>query len=153
MGRIVRQVIREDSSTPKSRRLKKIIFNNFDIDLDGKIKQINRYSEIPKSFTEQYLSLSTPKTFQDKLSFGPMYLIHFNKDKIANKQYLYQSGTDLMDQDGNFWSGNQLMKLLGLNVMGLKIDDLIDIYYQNMYDMWKLLSLNNKEINIIISHS
>ena len=135
LGRIVRQVIREDSSTPKSRRLKKIIFNNFDIDLDGKIKQINRYSEIPKSFTEQYLSLSTPKTFQDKLSFGPMYLIHFNKYKIANKQYLYQSGTDLMDQDGNFWSGNQLMKLLGLNVMGLKIDDLIDIYYQNMYDM------------------
>ena len=53
LGRIVRQVIREDSSTPKSRRLKKIIFNNFDIDLDGKIKQINRYSEIPKSFTEQ----------------------------------------------------------------------------------------------------
>lgn len=132
LGRIVRQVIREDRSTPKSRRLKKIIFNNFDIDLDGKIKQINRYSEIPKLFTEQYLSLSTPKTFQDKLSFGSMYLIHFNKDKIANKQYLYQSGTDLMNQDGNFWSGNQLMKLLGLNVMGLKIDDLIDIYYQNM---------------------
>jgi hypothetical protein len=45
------------------------------------------------------------------------------------------------------------MKLLGLNVMGLKIDDLIDIYYQNMYDMWKLLSLNNKEINIVTSHS
>ena len=135
LGRIVRQIIREDSLTPKSRRLKKIIFNNFDIDLDGKIKQINRYSEIPKSFTEQYLSLSTPKTFQDKLSFGPMYLIHFNIDKVMNKQFLYQSGSHLMDKDGNFWNGNQLMKLLGLNVMGLKIDDLIDIYYQNMYDI------------------
>ena len=129
LGRIVRQVIREDSSTPKSIRLKKIIFNNFEIDLDGKIKQINRYSEIPKSFFEN--SLRTPKDYQDEINLKPMYLIHFDIDK----QYLYQRGSYLMDQDGNFWSGNQLMKLLGLNVMGLKINDLIDIYYQDMYDM------------------
>ena len=135
LGRIVRQVIREDSSTPKSRRLKKIIFNNFDIDLDGKIKQINRYSEIPKSFTEQYLSLSTPKTFQDKLSFGPMYLIQFDKGKLANKQFLYQNGSDLIDQDGESWGETYLMKFIGLNVMDLKIDDLIDIYYENIYDL------------------
>ena len=64
-----------------------------------------------------------------------MYLIHFDKDKVMNKQYLYQSGGYLMDQDGNFWSGTHLMELLGLNLIGLKIDDLIDIYYESIYDI------------------
>jgi hypothetical protein len=64
-----------------------------------------------------------------------MYLIQFDKDKLANKQYLYQSGKDLMDQDGELWSETYLMKLIGLNFMDLKIDDLIDIYYENIYDL------------------
>ena len=135
LGRIVIQVIREDSLTQKSRKLKKIIKNNFEIDLDGKIKEINRYSEIPKSFTEKYLSLSTPKGFQDKIQFSPMYLIQFDNGEIANKQYLYQNGTYLMDQDGNFWSETHLMELLDLNLMGLNVDDLIDIYYESIYDI------------------
>ena len=135
LGRIVIQVIREDSLTQKSRKLKKIIKNNFEIDLDGKIKEINRYSEIPKSFTEKYLSLSTPKAFQDKIQFGPMYLIDFYKDKVVNKQYLYQNGTNLMDQDGEFWSETYLIELLDLNLMGLNVDDLIDIYYESIYDI------------------
>jgi hypothetical protein len=40
-----------------------------------------------------------------------------------------------MDQDGEFWSETYLMKLIGLNFMDLKIDDLIDIYYENIYDL------------------
>ena len=135
LGRIVIQVIREDSLTQKSRKLKKIIKNNFEIDLDGKIKEINRYSEIPKSFTEKYLSLSTPKGFQDKIQFGPMYLIQFDKGKLANKQFLHQNGSDLIDQDGESWGETYLMKFIGLNVMDLKIDDLIDIFYENIYDL------------------
>jgi hypothetical protein len=135
LGRIVRQVIRENSLTQKSGKIKKIIKNNFEIDFNGKIKEINRYSEIPKSFLEKYLSLSTPKAFQDKIKFGQMYLIDVYKDKVINKKYLYQSGSDLMDQDGEFWSENQLMGLLGLNLMGLNINDLIDIYYESIYDI------------------
>jgi hypothetical protein len=135
LGRIVRQVIRENSLTQKSGKIKKIIKNNFEIDFNGKIKEINRYSEIPKSFLEKYLSLNTPKAFQDKIKFGQMYLIDVYKDKVINKKYLYQSGSDLMDQDGEFWSENQLMGLLGLNLMGLNINDLIDIYYESIYDI------------------
>jgi len=135
LGRIVRQVIRENSLTKKSGKIKKIIKNNFEIDFNGKIKEINRYSEIPKSFLEKYLSLNTPKSFQDKIQFGQMYLIDVYKDKVINKKYLYQSGSDLMDQDGEFWSENQLMGLLGLNLMGLNINDLIDIYYESIYDI------------------
>jgi hypothetical protein len=135
LGRIVRQVIRENSLTQKSGKIKKIIKNNFEIDFNGKIKEINRYSEIPKLFLEKYLSLNTPKAFQDKIKFGQMYLIDVYKDKVINKKYLYQSGSDLMDQDGEFWSENQLMGLLGLNLMGLNINDLIDIYYESIYDI------------------
>jgi len=135
LGRIVRQVIRENSLTQKSGKIKKIIKNNFEIDFNGKIKEINRYSEIPKLFLEKYLSLNTPKAFQDKIQFGQMYLIDVYKDKVINKKYLYQSGSDLMDQDGEFWSENQLMGLLGLNLMGLNINDLIDIYYESIYDI------------------
>jgi hypothetical protein len=62
-------------------------------------------------------------------------LIDVYKDKVINKKYLYQSGSDLMDQDGEFWSENQLMGLLGLNLMGLNINDLIDIYYESIYDI------------------
>jgi hypothetical protein len=135
LGRIVRQVIRENSLTQKSGKIKKIIKNNFEIDFNGKIKEINRYSEIPKLFLEKYLSLNTPKAFQDKIKFGQMYLIDVYKEKVINKKYLYQSGSDLMDQDGEFWSENQLMGLLGLNLMGLNINDLIDIYYESIYDI------------------
>jgi hypothetical protein len=119
----------------KTDKFKKFLKNHFEIDLDGKIKEINRYSEIPKSFTEKYLSLSTPKAFQDKIQFGPMYLIQFDKGILANRQYLYQNGTNLMDQDGEFWSETYLIELLGLNIMGLNIDDLIDIYYESIYDI------------------
>ena len=119
----------------KTNKFKKFLKNHFEIDLNGKIKEINRYSEIPKSFIEKYLSLTTPKGFQDKIQFGPMYLIQFDNGKIANKQYLYQNGTNLMDQDGNFWSETHLMELLGLNIMGLSVDDLIDIYYESIYDI------------------
>ena len=132
---IVKRVIREYNENLNHNKIKNFIKNNFEIDLNGKIKEINRYSEIPKSFSEKYISLSTPKAFQDKIQFGPMYLIQFDKDELANKQYLYQRGSNLMDQDGEFWSETYLMKLIGLNFMDLKIDDLIDIYYENIYDL------------------
>ena len=119
----------------KTDKFKKFLKNRFEIDLTGKIKEINRFSQIPNSFKEKYLSLSTPRAFQDKIQFGPMYLIDFYKDKVINKKYLYQSGSDLMDQDGEFWSENHLMELLGLNIMGLNVDDLIDIYYESIYDI------------------
>jgi hypothetical protein len=132
---IVKRVIREYKENLNHNKIKNFIKNNFEIDLNGKIKEINRYSEIPKSFSEKYISLSTPKAFQDKIKFGQMYLIDVYKDKVINKKYLYQSGSDLMDQDGEFWSENQLMGLLGLNLMGLNINDLIDIYYESIYDI------------------
>ena len=44
--RIVKRVISEDSLTPKSKKLKEIIKKKFGIDLTGKIKEINRSSEI-----------------------------------------------------------------------------------------------------------
>ena len=127
--RIVKRVISEDSLTPKSKKLKEIIKKKFGIDLTGKIKEINRSSEIPKSFFKN--SLRTPKDYQDEINLKPMYLIHFDIDK----QYLYQRGSFLMDQDGNFWSGTNIMDSLGLNLLGLKIDDLIDIYYESMFDI------------------
>ncbi len=132
---IVKRVIREYNENLNHNKIKNFIKNNFEIDLNGKIKEINRYSEIPKSFLEKYLSLNTPKAFQDKIKFGQMYLIDVYKDKVINKKYLYQSGSNLMDQDGEFWSETYLMKLIGLNFMDLKIDDLIDIYYENIYDL------------------
>jgi hypothetical protein len=119
----------------KTDKFKKFLKNHFEIDLDGKIKEINRFSQIPNSFKEKYLSLSTPRAFQDKIQFGPMYLIQFDKGVLANRQYLYQNGTYLMDQDGNFWSETNIMDSLGINIMGLNVDDLIDIYYESIYDI------------------
>ena len=132
---IVKRVIREYKENLDHNKIKNFIKNNFEIDLNGKIKEINRFSQIPNSFKEKYLSLSTPRAFQDKIQFGPMYLIQFDKGKLANKQFLYQNGSDLIDQDGESWSETYLMKFIGLNVMDLKIDDLIDIFYENIYDL------------------
>ena len=42
----------------KTNKFKKFLKNHFEIDLNGKIKEINRYSEIPKLFAEKYLSFS-----------------------------------------------------------------------------------------------
>ena len=91
--------------------------------------KLKKLIDLPKFFFKN--SLRTPKDYQDEIILKPMYLIHFDIDK----QYLYQRGSFLMDQDGNFWSGTNIMDSFGLNLLGLKIDDLIDIYYESMYDI------------------
>ena len=110
--------------------------DKFGIDLDGKIKMIQSYEDLPLMFASHYY----PKDFNRMLNDGgPFYVLNINKgykigNKYVNKLYLYRPRVDgssfLVDQDGYNNAESTFLENLGVDVMGLTIKDLIDIYFK-----------------------
>jgi antitoxin component of RelBE/YafQ-DinJ toxin-antitoxin module len=103
-------------------------------DLTGKIKEIKDGSDIPKRF-HRYLELGNVKQQIDMV--GPMYLV-----KIRGNYYLYQDqshfyqshndasfGEQFMSEDGKRDRSGKILKELGLDELGLRFSDIIDIFY------------------------
>jgi hypothetical protein len=107
---------------------KKFLINVMGEDLTGKIKEIKDSYDVPMEFGEAI----SPDLIRRMLSyFGPMYLVD-----IDGRKYLYQYRGD---DDGDYeWFHNQygfnyvdgqIPEQLGLNELGLKFSDVIDIFY------------------------
>jgi hypothetical protein len=146
---------------------KKFLINIMGEDLTGKIKEIKGRSDIPKIF-HRYLDLNGVKRQIEMV--GPMYVV-----KIGGNYYLYQDqshfyqshndasfGEMFMDEDGKRDYSGKILKELGLDELGLRFSDIIDIFYnegeslnegkdmsQNL-KVKKLLQnlLENKDFNI-----
>jgi len=110
--------------------------NKFGIDLDGKIKMIQSYEELPLAFTSHFY----PEDFNSMLNAGgPFYVMNITKgykigNTYVNKLYLYRPRVDgssyLVDQDGYNKAESTFLENLGVDVMGLTIKDLINIYFK-----------------------
>lgn len=113
---------------------KKFLINIMGEDLTGKIKEIKGRSDIPKIF-HRYLDLNGVKRQIEMV--GPKYLV-----KIRGKYYLYQDqshfyqshndasfGEMFMDEDGKRDRSGKILKELGLDELGLKFSDIINIFY------------------------
>ena len=113
---------------------KKFLINVMGEDLTGKIKKIKKGSDIPKIF-HRYLDLSGLKNQMDMV--GPMYLV-----KIRGKYYLYQDqskfyqshndasfGEQFMSEDGKRDYSGKILTELGLDELGLRFSDIIDMFY------------------------
>ena len=104
-------------------------------DLTGKIKEIKYGSDIPRRF-HKYLDLDGVKRQIDIV--GPMYLV-----KIGDNDYLYQDQSDFyqshnnssfgemfMGEDGKRDYSGKILTELGLDELGLRFSDIIDIFYE-----------------------
>jgi hypothetical protein len=109
--------------------------DKFGIDLDGKIRMIQSYEELPLVFASHFY----PKDFNRMLNDGgPFYVMSINKgykigNTYVNKLYLYRPRVDgssyLVDQDGYNKAESTFLENLGVDVMGLTIKDLVNIYF------------------------
>ena len=113
---------------------KRFLTNLMGEDLTGKIKEIKNGSDIPRRF-HKYLDLNGVKRQMDMV--GPMYLV-----KIRNNYYLYQDqsnfyqshndssfGEMFMSEDGTRDYSGKILTELGLDELGLRFSDIIDIFY------------------------
>jgi len=109
--------------------------DKFGIDLDGKIKMIQHYEDLPIILASHWY----PQDFNKMLNAGgPFYTLDITKgykigNTYVNKLYLYRSRADgssfLIDQDGYDKSESTFLENLGVDVMGLTIKDLVNIYF------------------------
>jgi hypothetical protein len=106
-------------------KLKTFLKKEFGVDFTGKIKQVTSNYDLPFVF-DDYI---TPKLLNLYLNLnGPMYVID-----VMGGLWLYQNQGDnifLMNERGYNHSPEPLLHEIGIDVMGLSIDDLIDLYFE-----------------------
>jgi len=113
---------------------KRFLINLMGEDLTGKIKEIKDGSDIPRRF-HKYLDLNGVKRQMDMV--GPMYVV-----KIGGNYYLYQDqsnfyqshndasfGEMFIGEDGKRDYSGKILTELGLDELGLRFSDIIDIFY------------------------
>ena len=130
---VVFQNINESTSNDKNKIFLK---DEFGVDLDGKIKMIQSYEELPLMFASHFY----PKDFNRMLNDGgPFYVMSITKgykigNQYVNKLYLYRPRVDgssyLVDQDGYNKAESTFLENLGVDIIGLTIKDLVDIYFE-----------------------
>jgi 3D (Asp-Asp-Asp) domain-containing protein len=104
---------------------KKFLTNLMGIDFTGNIEQITSSYDVPMSFDEGV----GPELIKRWLNYwGPMYLVN-----IKGKKYLYQDRGDFemfLDEKGFDYVDNEILEELGIDVMGLRFSNIIDLYFK-----------------------
>ena len=103
---------------------KKFLTNHMGIDFTGKIEQITSSYDVPMEF-DRHFANGMINRYLNK--FGPMYLF-----ELDGYEYLYLDMGDhekFIDEKGNIFIENEIPERLGIDVMGLRFSDIIDIYF------------------------
>ena len=103
---------------------KKLINNIVGFDFSDRIKQITSTYEVPTEFNECLYGKSINRYLN---YWGPMYL--FELDGV---NYLYQdrSGFEwFMDEYCNYYVDDEIHEKIGINLLGLKFSDIINMYF------------------------
>ena len=103
---------------------KKFLINHMGQDFNGKIKEIKDTYDVPMSFDEG-IGHKLVNLWLDH--WGPMYLVNIN-----GKKYLYQDRGDFeifYDEDGFDYVDDEILEELGIDVLGLRFKDIIDMFY------------------------
>jgi hypothetical protein len=103
---------------------KKFLTNVMGMDFTGKIKQVTSTYDVPMEF-DYVISSDSIRRYLN--NFGPMYLF-----ELDGKKYLYLDVGDhekFIDEDGNIYIDNEIPEMLGIDIMGLRFSDIIDMYF------------------------
>jgi hypothetical protein len=119
---IIKRVISEnDSMTEKNKRFLK---KKLGIDFTGKIEQVTSTYDVPMEFDRNIPSAMVNRYLN---KFGPMYLF-----ELDGKKYLYLDvgvHEKFIDEKGNVFIENEIPERLGIDIMGLRFSDIIDLYF------------------------
>ena len=98
------------------------------MDFTGKIKQVTSTYDVPMEFDYGISSDSIRRYLNN---FGPMYLF-----ELDGKKFLYQDRGDtdgrfewFLGEDGIDYVDNEIPEKLGIDIMGLRFSDIIDMYF------------------------
>ena len=119
---IIRRVISEnDSMTEKNKRFLK---KKLGIDFTGKISIVTSTYDVPMEFDRNIPSAMVNRYLN---KFGPMYLF-----ELDGKKYLYLDvgvHEKFIDEDGNIYIENEIPEKLGIDEMGLRFSNILDLYF------------------------
>jgi hypothetical protein len=108
-------------------QLKDIIKSNFGLDLTGQIRMVTNKWELPFEF-DKVIGERMLNHYLNK--FGPMYVFDTKKGLFLaqdrGKQY---NGWNIADKFDFGLSELDFMKILGIEYLGLSIDDLLNEYF------------------------
>ena len=104
-------------------KIKQFIKKKFGVDLTDRIKIIQSYYDLPKHFQRM---ISKDILNMHLNNHGPMYVFYGDTDSFL---YQNQNGIELIgDSTDHTVSYSDLMEDLGIEDMGLTIQQVIDIY-------------------------
>lgn len=104
-------------------QVKNLIKKYFKKDLSNNIRMITAWEDLPRGFRET-ISKNAGNYFLN--NFGPMFLI-----TVDGKKFLAQDRVErwvIADQSDTLISEDKLMRLLGIETLGLSMQELIDAY-------------------------
>jgi len=114
----------EETLNESTDKNKKFLTNHMGIDFTGKIKQITSSYDVPMEF-DRHFANGMINRYLNK--FGPMYLF-----ELDGYEYLYLDMGDhekFIDEKGNIFIENEIPERLGIDVMGLRFSNIIDMYF------------------------
>jgi hypothetical protein len=115
----------EESLNEDVDKNKRFLKNKLGIDFTNGIQQVTSTYDVKMEF-DKYTSSKTINSYLNK--YGPMYLFEYDGIK-----YLYQDrGTHelFIDENGNRYFNNEIPEKLGIDEMGLRFLDIIDLYFK-----------------------
>ena len=104
---------------------KKFLNKIMGIDFTDKIEQVTSTYDVPMEFDEHFTSQMV-RLYLNK--FGSMYFF-----ELDGKKYLYLDMGDhekFIDEDASVFIDNEIPERLGIDVMGLKFSDIVDLYFK-----------------------
>jgi len=107
-------------------QLKNIIKSNFGVDLTNKIHMVTNKWELPFEF--EYVSPRTLNNYLNK--FGPMYVFEIGKKLYLGQNQGRKDGWTIVDTGDRIVSELEFMKMLGIEYLGLSMDNLLDEYFK-----------------------
>ena len=103
---------------------KRFLKKKLGIDFTGKISMVTSTYDVPMEFDRNIPSAMVNRYLN---KFGPMYLF-----ELDGKKYLYLDvgvHEKFIDEDGNIYIENEIPEKLGIDEMGLRFSNILDLYF------------------------
>lgn len=127
---------------------KKFLSNVMGVDFTGNIQQVTSVYDVPMEFDRNIPSAMVNRYLN---KFGPMYLF-----ELDGHRYLYLDVGDhekFIDEKGNVFIENEIPERLGLDEIGLRFSNIIDLYFkEEEEDMITENKQNNPIDRVLKSH-
>jgi len=116
----------EETLNESTDKNKKFLTNVMGVDFTGKFKKITSAYKVPYNFYRKGgITLNHAMSYLN--AFGPMYFF-----ELDGMEYLYldRGGKDwFIDENGVTYTHDEIPRVLGINVMGLRFSDIINMYF------------------------